>query len=99
MIYGRDVCLNAGIHLFYYNRRTLTQLLTRHGFQLVSVHPERMPVYGSSLMKALKAAYFHVTGLAYKLTGGWLNLVPKEFLIYRKVAEAGQATKADTQAA
>ena len=99
LIYGRDVCLNAGIHLYYYNRHTLTQLLARHGFELVSVHPERMPVYGNPLMKTLKAAYFHATGLAYKLTGGWLNLVPKEFLIYRKAADAGQGTQSESQAA
>ena len=87
MIYGVPARLNAGVHLFYYSRETLGNIVARHGFQEVATFSESSPVYGSAPFRFATRMYFVLVGALYRLTGGaaWVP-VPKEFLIYRKVA-------------
>lgn len=86
LLYGESARLNAGVHLYFYSRQTLSRLVEKHGFRLIAWYPEQGPVYGSLLMRGLNYAYFAVAALLYRCSVGWINLVPKEFLIFRKGA-------------
>jgi len=84
LIYRVPVRLNAGVHLFYYTRRTLGMLVRQFGFEEVAVFPEQSPLYGSWYTKIGNWAYFGLTNVLYRISGGFLNVVPKEFIVYRK---------------
>lgn len=84
LIYGVPARLNAGVHLFFYNRRTLSMMLGKHGFKLIKSWPEQSPVYGSAARRWLNSAYYLTTAALYRLSNGHLNLAPKEFLLYIK---------------
>ncbi len=84
VLYGQAARLNAGVNYFYYNRSTLTKLAAAHGFQYATSYPESMPDIGSVVVRKLKRVYFQASALAYRLTGGRANLVPKEFILFRK---------------
>ncbi len=86
LLYGNWAQLNPAMQMFYYEEKTLSKLMRRHGFELAGRHPEQSPLYGSAGMRFLNNAYFGATAALYRLTGGWLHLAPKELLIYRKVA-------------
>jgi len=88
LIYGVPARLNAGVHLIYYNRKTLGEMLERHGFQEVKNLPERSPEYGPAIFRFLTRIYYNITSVLYRLTNGasWVP-VPKEFLVYKKVEE------------
>lgn len=87
LIYGVPARLNAGVHLYYYSRSTLGRLLSQFGFEEVTAKPEQSPLYGPWYAKAANWFYYWLTSAAYRLTGGRLNLAPKEFLVYRKVSK------------
>ena len=84
IIYKVPARLNAGVHLFYYSRQTLNQMVEQFGFKEVAVYPEQSPVYGSWYTRIGNWFYFQVTALLYKISFGYFNIVPKEFIIYRK---------------
>lgn len=84
VLYGKPVSLNAGIHLCYYSRKTLSLLMAKHGFTLESCHPEQSPLLKSPFLRFLNHAYFYATATLYKLSSGKIDLVSKEFLIYLK---------------
>lgn len=84
MIYGVPARLNAGVHLFYYSRKTLGQMVQQFGFEEIAAYPEQSPVYGSWAARAGNWFYYQLTAALYKLSAGRLNLAPKEFLVYRK---------------
>lgn len=86
LIYGVPARLNAGVHLFYYSRKTLGQMVRQFGFEEIAAYPEQSPVYGPWYARAANWLYYLMTSGVYKLTGGRLGLVPKEFIVYRKVA-------------
>jgi len=85
LLYGVPARLNAGIHLFYYNRKTLGLLMAQHGLHEILTVPECSPLYGSWFMRLLNTLYYRLTRSVYRVTGGarWVP-VPKEFLVYRK---------------
>ncbi len=85
LIYKKASSLNAGVHLFYFNRKTLTALMIRHGFKLIKAHPEQSPLYGNVFVKFFNSLYYHLSKLIYNTTHGNINLAPKELLIYKKV--------------
>lgn len=85
LLYGEPVRLNAGIHLFYYSRETLVRLLSLHGFELVMVVPEQAPVYGSAFLRFLNGGFFTMSKMLAHLSFGKINVVPKEFCVFRKV--------------
>lgn len=87
LIYGVPARLNAGVHLFYYSRKTLGKLVSQFGFEEIAAYPEQSPVYGVWYARMGNWLYYWVTAAMYKLTGGRLSIVPKEFLVYRKVVK------------
>ncbi len=84
LLYGVPARLNAGLHLYFYSRRTLSLLMEKHGFSRVASFPEQAPVYGSLARRFLNSLYFTLTGLLYNISGGYLNLAPKELIVFRK---------------
>jgi len=84
LLYGQKARLNAGVHLFYYNRKTLRTLVQQFGFKEVAAFPEQSPLYGPWYLKLANCLYFWFTGGFYLLSKGYLNIVPKEFIVYRK---------------
>ena len=83
VLYGRRVRLNQRLHLFFYSRRTLGAVVARHGFREIAVHPEQSPLYGTAPLRALNHAFYALTGGLYRVSGGRVPLVPKEFILYR----------------
>ncbi|HDM77737.1 MAG TPA: class I SAM-dependent methyltransferase [Deltaproteobacteria bacterium] len=84
LIYGVPARLNAGVHLFYYSRSTMGAMVGQFGFKEIAIFPEQSPVYGNTIVRTLNFLYYVLSGSIYKLTGGQLSIVPKEFIIYRK---------------
>ena len=84
LIYGVPVRLNAGVHLFYYSRKTLGKLVEQFGFYEVAAFPEQAPIHGPLGLRLVNHLHFALAGTAYRLTGGKANLAAKEFLIYKK---------------
>jgi SAM-dependent methyltransferase len=84
LLYGEPVRLNPALHLFFYSRKTLTQLVERHGFKFMSSFPEQSPIYGSLARRILNNSYFTLSSMLYYLTYGKLNIASKEFIIYQK---------------
>lgn len=84
LLYAKTVSLNAGVHLCYYSRQTLSDLMERHGFSLESFHPEQSPLMKSPFSRLLNHAYFYITGALYKLSSGKIDAVSKEFLVFVK---------------
>ncbi|MEZ6061040.1 MAG: class I SAM-dependent methyltransferase [Planctomycetaceae bacterium] len=84
LLYGRPARLNAGVNYFYYNRTTLTMLAESCGFNYETSFAESMPTIGSTLVRAFKQSYFHMTAMAYRWSNGRASLVPKEFILFRK---------------
>lgn len=84
IIYRKNSRLNAGVHLFYYSRKTLGTLMKRHGLTLISFHPEQSPTYGNFLLRFLNKSYYLTTRMVYQLSGCKINLAPKEVLLYKK---------------
>lgn len=87
LLYGVPARLNAGVHLFYYSRKTLGQIVRQFGFEEIAAYPEQSPVYGSRFQRIGSSIYYMLTAALYKISAGRLSLVPKEFLVYRKVAK------------
>lgn len=87
LIYGKPAQLNAGVHLFYYSRKTLCNLIEKFGFEQQQAYPEQSPMRGSFLMRGFNLLHFWVAGSIYRITGGKLNYVAKEFIIFRKTGE------------
>lgn len=86
LIYGVQARLNAGVHLVYYNRRTLGRMVGRYGFDEIMALPESSPSYGPVYFRLMTRIYYIMTRFLYGLTGGaaWVP-VPKEFFVYKKV--------------
>ncbi len=84
LIYGVPARLNAGVHLFYYSRSTLGTMVGQFGFKEVAIFPEQSPVYGHAIVRTLNFLYYLCSGSIYRLSRGKINIVPKEFIIYRK---------------
>ena len=84
LIYGESARLNAGVHLFYYSHKTLSDLVAQFGFSKVASYPEQAPVRGSWFLRTINHLYFWLTGALYRLTGGRINWASKEFIIFRK---------------
>lgn len=84
LLYGKSSQLNAGVHLFYYDKRSLTSMLERNGFKFLSSHSEQSPTYGNKSFIFLNNLYFFVSKFLYKATKGKVNIAPKEILIYQK---------------
>ncbi len=85
LIYGVPARLNAGVHLFYYSRETLGALVKQFGFEEVAAFPEQSPVYGPWYARLGNRLYFGLSAMIYNLSGGRLNLAPKEFIVFRRV--------------
>lgn len=83
LLYGVPAKLNAGIHLFFYSKHTLTLLLERHGFCLIR-SLSKSPVYPSRILRLASLAYWPLAKTVEFVTGGRTNLFPKEILIFRK---------------
>ena len=84
LLYGQQARLNAGVHLFYYSRKTLGTLVQQFGFKEVAAFPEQSPLYGPWYLRLANHLYFWLTGGFYLLSKGHFNLAPKEFIVYRK---------------
>ena len=84
LIYGDGCRLNAGVHLYFFIRKTLTQMVARHGFAPVQSWPESAPVYGGSLTRAGKWMFYQTTRAMYHVSGRLIHLAPKEFIVFRK---------------
>ncbi|RMG35867.1 MAG: class I SAM-dependent methyltransferase [Methanobacteriota archaeon] len=84
LIYGESARLNAGVHLFYYSRKTLGLLVAQFGFKEVATYPEQSPLYGPWYMKAGNYLYYWLTSALYQVSSGKIALAPKEFFIYKK---------------
>ena len=84
LIYGVRARLNAGVHLFYYSRKSLGKLVTQFGFHEVAAFPEQAPTHGPLGLRLVNRLHFALAGTAYRLTGGKANLAAKEFLIFKK---------------
>lgn len=84
LLYGEEARLNAGVHLFYYSRRTLGFLVGQFGFRQIAAFPEQSPLYGPWYLKMANHLFYLITGGLYRLTRGGVNLAPKEFIVYRK---------------
>ncbi len=85
LVYGERVRLNAGVHLFYYSRSTLGAFAEKFGLEESCFFPEQSPLYGNIAIRFLNHAYYLFSAATYRLSNGNLNVVPKEFIIYRKV--------------
>jgi len=88
LIYGVPARLNARLHLFFYSSQTLTALASRHDFALLRKFPQQGPLYGSAVLRIANHAYYWLFSRLYTLTGGRLNLAPKELLIFRSMKSA-----------
>lgn len=86
LIYGDGCRLNAGVHLYFFNRKTLSQMVAPHGFEPVQSWPESAPVYGSAVTRAGKWAFYQATRTMYHATGRLIHLAAKEFIVFRKKA-------------
>jgi len=84
LIYGVPARLNAGVHLFYYSRETLGYLVAQFGFKEVACYPEQSPLYGKWYARLGNWLYFFLSSALYRISAGRLNIVPKEFIVYRK---------------
>jgi len=84
LIYGDSKRLNAGVHLFYFNRKTLSAMVVKNGFKPLGAYPEQSPLYGNKLIRLLNDTYFNVSKTLYNASNGVFNIVPKELLIYQK---------------
>lgn len=87
IIYKKNSKLNAGVHLFYYNNKSLSYLLEKNGFKLHSSQPEQSPTYGNKLILVLNNAYYLTARLLYSLTRGKINISPKEVYVFQKTRE------------
>lgn len=87
MLYGVPAQLNPAMQLFFYEEKTLSRLLAKHGFALIQRHPEQSPIYGGAVMRFLNHAYFGLAALLYRLTGGRVHLAAKEVLVYARNSE------------
>jgi len=87
LLYGVPAQLNPAMQLFYYEEKTLSRLLAKHGFALIQRHPEQSPIYGRAAMRFLNGAYFELAALLYRLTGGLIHLAAKEVLVYARNPE------------
>ncbi|RMG39450.1 MAG: class I SAM-dependent methyltransferase [Methanobacteriota archaeon] len=85
LIYGESARLNAGVHLFYYSRKTIGMLVAQFGFKEVACYPEQSPIYGSWFARAGNYLYYWITSMLYHVSSGKIVLAPKEFIVYRKV--------------
>ena len=86
VLYGVPISLNAGVHLYYFTRRTLSKLVGKHGFEFVSSWAEQMPESGNALSRFGKWSYYRTTDIAYRLSRGAVHFAPKEFIVFRKQA-------------
>lgn len=84
LLYGVPVKLNAGVHLYYYSKETLSRLCAKFGFEVAGSYPERSPSYGPVPFRMVTAAYYSLTGLLYRVSSGAINACPKEFIVFRK---------------
>lgn len=84
LLYGRSSYLDANRHVYFYSRKTLRQLVERHGFKFVASFPEQSPSYGPFLVQLLGSAYFRLSGAVYRFTNGYINCAPKEFIVFEK---------------
>ena len=85
LLYGVPARLNAGVHLFYYSRKTFRELARRAGFVEIYAAPQASPDRGGRIVRILNAIYFAITSWLYRITGGSEAVpVPKEFLVYQK---------------
>lgn len=85
LVYGVPAKLNAGTHLFFYSRHTLTRLLERHGFRLIR-SLSKCPVYPSRILRLASLAYWPLAKTVEFVTAGRINLFPKEILIFQKTS-------------
>lgn len=85
IIYRKKSRLNAGVHLFYYNRRTLSALMKRHDLTLISSYAESSPNYGNGFVRLLNKSYYLFSKIIYLLTNCKVNFIPKEVFVYKKV--------------
>ena len=85
ILYGNSAQLNPAMQMFYYEEKTLSALLARHGFVLSAKFPEQSPVYGGWFLRALNGAHFRTTAALYRLTRSRIHYAAKEVLIYKKV--------------
>ncbi len=86
LVYGIPAKLNAGVHLYYYSRSTLGKLASQFGLEEIAARPEQSPLYGPWYARAANWIHYGFSSLLYRLTGGKLSIVAKEFIVYRKVA-------------
>jgi SAM-dependent methyltransferase len=84
ILYGKSAQLNPAMQMFYYEEKTLSALLARHGFALAAKFPEQSPVYGGWFRRALNQAYFRTTAALYRLTRSRIHYAAKEVLVYKK---------------
>ncbi len=84
LVYKKRAQLNARLHLFFYSPVTLCKIVRRHGFELVARYPQEGPSYGSLLARLVRRLYFRATSVAYLLSKGAVNFVPKELFVFRR---------------
>jgi colanic acid biosynthesis glycosyl transferase WcaI len=84
ILYGAPSRLDPDLHLYYYSGETLSRLVGKHGFSLTASSPEQSPLYGSWAFRLLTESWYRLSAGTYVLTNGRVNVVPKEFLVYRK---------------
>jgi 2-polyprenyl-3-methyl-5-hydroxy-6-metoxy-1,4-benzoquinol methylase len=84
IIYGNCAQLNPAMQLFYYEEKTLSVLLARHGFELAAKFPEQSPIYGGWFKRALNGAYFRTAAALFRLTQSRIHYAAKEVLVYKK---------------
>lgn len=88
MLFGVSLRLNAGVNFYFYTTQSLVTMAQRAGFEFESSIPESTPDCGNMLARMAKRIYFHTTAAMYRLTRGRVHYAPKEFLIFRKPAQA-----------
>lgn len=71
-------------HLVWMRASGLNQLLARAGFESLSHHPIGIPNATSAWRQMLSAIYGRSTAVAFRLSAGFLDWVPKYLLIARR---------------
>lgn len=87
LLYGQNAQLNPSMQMFFYEEKTLSTLVGRHGYALIGRDAEQSPIYGSFAKRLANHAYFRASRALYRATSAGFHYAPKEILIYWRGAK------------